>query len=757
MKKIYLLLCSFSILIMNAQVTNQGKPASWSLSNKLEQQAVVMEKFDLKKLQEEDKIQDKKGDAPWRFGFDFVVNLGLENAGLWTTLPSGDRIWTIRIKSKGAKTINFLLDSYVMPKGGHLYLYNNDRSDLLGAYNEEQNNENQVLGTWLVSGEDVWLEYFEPKKAIGKGKLNISKVIHGYRTTSDYEKTADLNTSGDCNHDVNCPIGSLNDKKDINKKAVAMMITDGSGFCTGSLVNNTANDGKKYFLTADHCYSNPANWAFRFNWISTNNVCATTQNSTSNTNYYQTVSGATLRARRANSDFCLVEINSSFPSNWDIIWAGWDRSTTPATSTFGIHHPNGDIMKVCRDDQAPTLTNYTSEQVWRIQDWDLGVTEGGSSGSPLYNQVGRLIGQLWRGQASCVGTNDNNSWDEYGRFNVSWDAGGTAATQLKNWLDPTNSGAMTTDVYPVQQVFQYNAGIEVTNINQQLSCGENSVTPILKIYNYGSINLTSASVSYSLNGGTATNINWTGNLATGAFASINLPAITVISGANTFTANVSNPNGQVDQVIGNNSSNITFNTVANHAINQVILTLQLDEYGSETTWSLKNAANNIIAQGGPYEDADNLPPVINQTINLPAQDCYTFTINDTENDGICCGYGAGYYQIKKPDNTIIFNGGNFGSSETKTFSNQTLSSINFDTFGSISITPNPSNGIYNLIKNDGNFSYSLYNVIGQELKKGNFINNQETLDISNFENGIYILKLNDLSNNAEKTMKLIKK
>jgi lysyl endopeptidase len=742
---------------MNAQVTNQGKPASWSLSNKIEQQVVEMEKFDLKKLQEEDKIQDKKGDAPWRFGFDFVVNLGLENAGLWTTLPSGDRIWTIRIKSKGAKTINFLLDSYVMPKRGHLYLYNNDRTDLLGAYNEEQNNENQVLGTWLVSGEDVWLEYFEPKKAIGKGKLNISKVIHGYRTTSEYEKTADLNSSGICNHDVNCPIGSLNDKKDINKKAVAMMITSGSGFCTGSLVNNTANDGKKYFLTANHCYSNPANWAFRFNWISTNNVCATTQNSTSNSNYYQTVSGATLRARRTNSDFCLVEINSSFPSNWDITWAGWDRSTSPATTTFGIHHPNGDIMKVCRDDQSPTILNTDNEQVWRIQDWDLGVTEGGSSGSPLYNQDGRVVGQLWRGQAACIDTNDNNSWDEYGRFDTSWDAGGTAATQLKNWLDPTNTGAMTTEVYPVQQVFQYNASIQITNIAQQLACGVNSITPILKITNHGSVNLTSATITYSLNGGTTNTINWTGNLATNSFANVNLPAISITVANNTFTANVSNPNGMQDQNTNNDAASFAFTTIANHAINQVILTLQLDEYGSETTWVLKNSSNTVIAQGGPYEDSNTLPPVINQTINLNAQDCYTFTINDSEDDGICCDYGAGFYQIKKPDNSIIFNGGNFGSTESKTFSNQTLSSSNFDTFGSISIAPNPSNGIYSLTKNDGNYSYSLFNVIGQELKKGNFINNQETLDISNFENGIYILKLNDLSNNTEKTLKLIKK
>jgi lysyl endopeptidase len=758
MKKIQTLLCSFLIFIMNAQVTNEGKPHSWSISNKINQKAIVMEKFNLKKIQEEDKLQDKKGDAPWRFGFDFVVNLGLENAGLWTTLPSGDRIWTIRIQSKGAKTINFLLNSFYIPKDGHLYLYNNDRTDLLGAYNEEQNNENQVLGTWLVSGEDVWLEYFEPKKSIGKGKLNISKVIHGYRTTSDYEKTANINTSADCNHDVNCPIGILDDKKEINKKSVAMMITGGSGFCTGSLVNNTANDGKRYFLTANHCYDNPASWAFRFNWISTNNVCASTQNSTSNTNYYETVSGATLRARRFNSDFCLVEINSSFPTNWDIIWAGWDRTSTVATSTFGIHHPSADIMKVCKDDQPPTSLDTNNEQVWRINDWDLGVTEGGSSGSPLYNENGRLIGQLWRGTSFCNGTNDNNGWDEYGRFHVSWDAGGTESTQLKNWLDPNNTGALTTDVYPVQQIFQYNAAIQISNIDQQLACNANTITPVLKLTNQGSLNLTSATITYNLNGGTPYIINWTGNLPTNSFENISLPAIPISLQNNTFSANVNNPNGQQDQNINNNSGVISFSKMPNHTVNQIILSLQLDLYGSETTWNLKNSTNTIIAQGGPYQNSGSLtlPPIINETINLNTQDCYTFTINDSESDGICCVFGAGFYEIKKPDNTLIFNGGSFSNSESKSFSNQTLTNEGFQFFDHISIAPNPSNGIFNLVKKEGNYNYNLYNILGQELKKGQLINQQEILDLTGFENGIYILKLNNPSINTEKTYKLIK-
>jgi hypothetical protein len=70
------------------------------------------------------------------------------------------------------------------------------------------------------------------------------------------------------------------------------------------------------------------------------------------------------------------------------------------------------------------------------------VTEPGSSGSPLYSQAGRFIGQLHGGPSSCGATGDNLS-DYYGRFSVSWAGGGTNATRLSNWLDAGGTGATT--------------------------------------------------------------------------------------------------------------------------------------------------------------------------------------------------------------------------------------------------------------------------------------------------------------------------
>ena len=425
---------------LKAQVSNEGQPKSWQLQNAQQISPIILPSFNERAIQIEDEANDKNLSIPYRFGYKFEVNYNLENSGTWEILPNGDRIWRIRFLSNGAKSLNFILEDFFIPFGADLFLYNNDKTDLLGAYNFTQNNKNKTLGTWLVKGGDITLEYFEPASQVGKGSFTVKNITHGYRS-------GNLNASNDCQLDVNCSIGSDADSlKDIAKKSVGLVLVNGSAMCSGALINNTANDGKPYFLTADHCYYDPATWAFKFNWISTNTVCGTTEDSVSNTDHY-TISGATLKARREYTDFCLVEINSAIPTEWETVWSGWDRTTNISPWVFGIHHPAGDIMKVSRDSE-PILT-FSS---WEIINWEMGNTQGGSSGSPLFNFNGKIIGQLCCGEGYCDGTTYQGGTNRYRRFDVSWNGGGTATTQLKDWLDPINSGITVLNHYPISNM-----------------------------------------------------------------------------------------------------------------------------------------------------------------------------------------------------------------------------------------------------------------------------------------------------------------
>ncbi len=749
MKKIILVLFLVSQVALS-QVTNEGKPKSWQLINKEISNPILMPSFDLKKLIDEDIINDQLKDRPFRFGYKFFVDYNMKNSGVWTTLKNGDRIWQIRIKSNGAQSLNFILNDFYLPNGSTLYLYNHNKTDVLGAYTESQNNPQRVLGTWLVKGDDVYLEYYEKYENIGKGSLSIKEIIHGYRTEKDFNKA--LNDSGNCNLDVNCPIGNEIDPiKDEMKRSVAMMISGGSGFCTGALINNTANNGTPYFLTANHCYSDPSTWAFRFNWISTNTVCAQNTNSISNTDF-NSISGATLRARRANSDFCLVEINSPIPSSWNCVWAGWDRTTNVASTIFGIHHPSGDIMKTCKDG-APVLTNYATENVWRINDWEMGVTEPGSSGSPLFNENGRIIGQLWRGSAACSGTTDNSGYDEYGRFDVSWDAGTTVASRLKEWLDPANSGELTIDQYPPNVVYTYNAGVSIQNIDENV-CG-NSVNPEIIIRNFGTQNLTSLQVTYTLNGGSASNYNWIGNLARNESEVISLPSQNIQSGSNIFTVSVSAPNGQTDEFINNNNVTFNFQKTSTFSTNEVKITIQPDNYGSETSWQLTDITNTVIASGGPY--TNNNTSIIQETIPV-IEGCYTFTINDSFGDGLCCNYGNGSYSIQTQNNTTISSGGNFANQEVTKFEVTNPLSNNEFNNTTFLVYPNPSNGIFYLVLNSSEtFTYQVLNSLGQTILNGKLSSSTNSIDLNAFSNGFYILSISDENSKINSKIKLIKK
>ncbi len=433
-------------------------PESWGLNLSELPNVVRLPALNFEMIIQQDSINDLDKTMPWRYGIERSVVLNMQNGGLWTVLPTGGKIWQAVIKSPEALNLSVNFDDYYLPHGSRLQLYNQDHTDITNTYTNSQNRMDGRLGTWFVEGEIIWIEYYQPPGTQGSPRLQINSVIHGYRmgrVNTLFDGNRGLNDSGECNYDVNCPIGNdFDSKKDLVKKTVALLNLGNGYLCSAALMNNTTNDKTPYLLTANHCLenSNPSLWSIRFNWVSPVPVCGTGDESGDlQTNF--TTSGAELRAKNSKSDFALVELFDAIPESWDVAFAGWDNSDNNPLYEVGIHHPNGDIMKICRDDSGAQKIDANGTQVWLIgggthgtgNGWEIGTTESGSSGSPLFDQNGRIIGQLYAGQSACNGLENNNDYDIYGRFGVSWDFGTTPESRLMDWLDPTNSGHTTSE------------------------------------------------------------------------------------------------------------------------------------------------------------------------------------------------------------------------------------------------------------------------------------------------------------------------
>ncbi|AZQ43575.1 T9SS type A sorting domain-containing protein [Nonlabens ponticola] len=457
-------------LRVQAQVTNEVTPPSWSLTAKSEVAPIVLPAIDVDKLLLEDEQSSNNIAKPLRIGEAIEVNIDLYNAGAWTVLENGDRIWRQSIVSRGAKFMKATLDLYSLPQGAELFLYNDSRTDKIGPYTARENQENGVLGTWIVEGDHLWIEYYEPAAVSGFGRVSIDAITHGYVELPKQENFGKLNESGNCNVDVLCDpnAGSTGDKdwddardKYINSVARIIYNLNGSTFtCTGSMIANTGDDTTPYFLTANHCLGDVNNgagssydasdWAFGFQWFTNTPDCATTAPTQGPQQPTRVLTGAALKANNDNSDMALFLLSQEPEEDWNIFYAGWDHSGDVPQEQLGIHHPGFDIMKLARNDQPAesVLLNFNGNsrtQVWQIADWDYGVTEGGSSGSFILNENDQIVGQLAGGFAACSGTNDNNDADFYGKFDVSWDFGSRSSQRLRDWLDPEDTGVEALD------------------------------------------------------------------------------------------------------------------------------------------------------------------------------------------------------------------------------------------------------------------------------------------------------------------------
>ncbi|WP_139001080.1 M43 family zinc metalloprotease [Hyunsoonleella aestuarii] len=271
-----------------------------------------------------------------------------------------------------------------------------------------------------------------------------------------------------------------------------------------------------------------------------------------------------------------------------------------------------------------------------------------------------------------------------------------------------------------------------------------NITPSIRVTNYGDITLTSADISYNVDGGSSSTYNWTGTLTKGDSEIVNLPVLTSTSGDHTFNISVTSANGSVDQRSCNNSDSANF--VINNtydSTSKIFLTLVLDNFASETSWEFRDASNSLLASAS-YTSSDN-GTTKNEEFIVSSNDCYKFTIFDSANDGICCGFGNGSYELKTDDDTVIATGGNFANSDVISISTATLGIKNYFLNNKISLYPNPTTSELNIKVSQINSlpdAFKIYNVLGQLVKEKQIDNfYQLGINVTSFRKGLYFIRI----------------
>ena len=395
-----------------------------------------------------------EADQPPRFALPQLVDLDPESSGTWEDLDSRFTMWRLRVSAPGALSLNLGFTAYRLPKGGRLTLYPTDVRGIddprgVRTFTDADNEEHGELWTPVIVADDIMVELVLPIESRHDYELTVGSVNRGYAFFGEsiermlQDKAGDK--AGTCNIDVVCPEGD-DWREEIN--SVGVISTGGSLFCTGAMLNNTSGDGTPYFLTANHCGINTGNAASLVVYWNFQSPTCGAQSGGSLTQFQ---TGSVFLAASSTSDFTLVRMDDPVNPAHEVSFAGWNKSTQDFASVTAIHHPNCDEKSISFENNPTTTTAYLSNAVVAggnhicITDWDLGTTEPGSSGSPLFDPNHRVVGQLHGGYAAC----GNNSSDWYGRLSTSWSA-------IASYLDPTASGVTAIDTYA-----PWNTGLQV--------------------------------------------------------------------------------------------------------------------------------------------------------------------------------------------------------------------------------------------------------------------------------------------------------
>jgi len=381
---------------------------------------VLLEPPDLTAVLAEDEIlSEQKGVRRIgifrRFPAGVAVSSRQASHGRWTDLPDGGSAWTLTIHSAQAEGIRVHVEDVRLPGRARLVVYStNNPQETHGPYDARYLGGRSEFWTETVFDSTVTLEcYVPPGVDAGDVSLNVQEITHQYVKIGDL-----IPKVGTCHNDVMCYSAWSTEANGV--AGLGTIGSVGSVWCTGTLLNDfDAETFEDYFMTANHCLSGDsvtlatqvdAN-TIEFYWFYQTSTCDGTPPNPATVP--RTGGGADLlgaQTRASGSDFAFLRIRNTTPGG--TAYLGWTTGSPGSGDALtGIHHPSGSFKRISFGNLVGSNANY-----WDVK-WSSGVTEPGSSGSPLFNADKRFIGQLRGGGSSC---SNPTAIDDYGRFNVTY-------------------------------------------------------------------------------------------------------------------------------------------------------------------------------------------------------------------------------------------------------------------------------------------------------------------------------------------------